>query len=147
MIQKQLGRFEEACREAGLKLTHQRLEIFRELALAGDHPSAETLHKRLLKRMPTLSLDTVYRTLATFEKHQLITRVETMESQARFEADLERHHHAICRKCGIITDFSWLSLDEAQLPEAIKGWGSVDKKSITLHGICEKCAKGSSPRE
>lgn len=139
-LEHKLRDFEQACRNIGLKLTHQRLEIFRELAVACDHPSAETLYKRLQKKMPTLSLDTVYRTLATLEKHRLITKVETVESQARFEADMDRHHHAICRQCGAITDFNWNSFDTAQLPEEISGWGKVDKKNITLHGICGKCA-------
>jgi len=139
-IENKLRDFEQACRDAGLKLTHQRLEIFRELATSEDHPSAETLHIRLQKRLATLSLDTVYRTLATFEKHRLITKVETVESQARFEVELEKHHHAICRQCGAITDFVWHSFDEAKMPEAIIGWGRIDKKNITLHGICGKCA-------
>lgn len=145
-LEKKLRDFEQACRGVGLKLTHQRLEIFRELVLAEDHPSAETLHKRLQKRLSTLSLDTVYRTLATFEKNRLITKVETVESQARYEADMDRHHHAICRQCGAITDFKWRSFDTVQLPNEISGWGRIDKKNITLHGICEKCAKAGRVR-
>lgn len=137
--------FEQACRGVGLKLTYQRLEIFRELAMAQDHPSAETLHKRLQKRLAFLSLDTVYRTLATFEKHHLITKVETVESQARFEVEVDRHHHAICTRCGAISDFSWESFDEIMLPESIQKWGRVDKKKITVHGICGACAKKNSP--
>ncbi|MBC8317138.1 MAG: transcriptional repressor, partial [Desulfobulbaceae bacterium] len=62
-VQGKLRDFEKACRKANLKITHQRLEIFRELAKALDHPSAESLYKRLQKKLPTLSLDTVYRTL------------------------------------------------------------------------------------
>ena len=146
IIEKNLHDFEQACRDAGLKLTHQRLEIFRELAKAEDHPSAETLHKRLQKRLATLSLDTVYRTLATFEKNRLITKVETVESQGRYEADMDRHHHAICRQCGVITDFNWRAFDEVQIPQEISGWGWIDKKNITLHGICEKCANAARTR-
>lgn len=143
-LEKKILGFEQACRSAGLKLTHQRLEIFRELAMADDHPSAESLHKRLKKRLTFLSLDTVYRTLATFEQHHLITKVETVESQARFEAEMDRHHHAICRQCGAITDFNWHTFDDADLPATIEGWGRIDKKNITLHGVCLKCAESST---
>ena len=86
-------------------MTYQRLDIFRELVAGSDHPTAETLYKRLLKNMPTLSLDTVYRTLTTFEEHDLISRVQTTESHARFEAVMEPHHNAICSICHGITDF------------------------------------------
>jgi len=84
--QQQLQAFEQACRESGLKVTHQRLMIFRELVLTPDHPTAEQLHQRIRKSIPTISLDTIYRTLATFEEHGLVNRVDTQQSQAHFEA-------------------------------------------------------------
>ena len=55
--------FEQVCRGAGVKLTHQRMEVFREVALSGDHPDAETIYRRVRARIPTVSLDTVYRAL------------------------------------------------------------------------------------
>lgn len=141
MIQEQLTAFESACREAGLRLTHQRLEIYRELAMADDHPSAELLHKRLRRKILTISLDTVYRTLATFESHGLITKVDTVESQARFEATGMRHHHLICRKCKEIMDFQWQLIDDVTLPEEISNWGRIDNKNVILYGVCSKCLK------
>ena len=139
--QRQLSSFETACRSAGLKLTHQRQEIYFELANAIDHPSAETLHQRLLKRIPTLSLDTVYRTLATFNLHGLIQKVDTVESQARFEVTYKRHHHLVCRECREIIDFHWPRIDAAALPDEIKSWGKVDSKNVVVYGVCNKCQK------
>ncbi len=138
-LQQQMDSFAEACRAADLKLTHQRLEIYRELAGATDHPSAEALYKRLQKSMPTLSLDTVYRTLATFEQHQLIKKVATVGSQARFEAQMIQHHHIICDTCKEIMDFQWSSFDASTAPEAIQQWGSIKNKNVTIHGTCRRC--------
>ena len=140
-LRDQFSHFEAACRKAGLKLTHQRLEIYRELAASEDHPSAEALHKRLIRRIPTLSLDTVYRTLATFAGHDLIHKVETGESQARFEVVFKRHHHLICRHCLEIIDFQWPSMDDAELPEGLRSWGKIDGKNVVAYGICKKCLK------
>jgi len=137
--EKQIAIFERACREAGLRLTRQRLEIYLELARATDHPTAEALHQRLRGRFPTISLDTVYRTLATFARHGLINKVDTMESQARFEVTHGRHHHLICRRCQEIIDFKWQMVDEANLPEEIKAWGRIDSKNVVVYGICSKC--------
>lgn len=142
-LSQMMTTFEKACRKADLKLTHQRLEIYRELVLADDHPSAEMLYKRILERLPTISLDTVYRTLATLEKHGLITRVQTVESQARFEARTIRHHHAVCSSCGAITDFTWDSFDKTPVPAELQGWGRVAKRNAILEGICNACATGS----
>ena len=133
--------FEEACRAAGLKLTHQRLEIYRELTTATDHPSVESLHKRLLQRTPTLSLDTVYRTLATFEQHQLIKKVVTLDSQARYEARMIQHHHVICDACKEITDFYWNSFDASTVSEDVQQWGFIKNMTVTLYGTCRKCQK------
>lgn len=139
-LQEKLALFAQACRDANLKLTHQRLEIYRELASAADHPTAEMLYKRLRKTLPTISLDTVYRTLATFEEYNLVTRVQTVESHTRYEAEMAPHHHAICTRCGMITDFQWVSFDTLQLPEGISDWGRIEEKKITFRGVCDKCA-------
>ena len=141
LLRKRLEHFEAACRQVGLKVTHQRLEIFRELASSSDHPTAETLYKRLQESVPTLSLDTVYRTLTTFEEHGLISRVQTIESHARFEAEMEEHHHAICTQCKKITDFQWDICDKGKLPEQVANWGEIRNKQITLRGICGECAQ------
>ena len=139
MLKQQLNSFEDACRQAGLRMTPQRIEIFRELAQATDHPSAETLHLRLADRMPTLSLDTVYRTLGTLADHGLVNKVETTESQARFEAAHVVHHHLVCDKCKQIMDFRWQYIDDAVLPESVKEWGRVERKSVVAYGTCIKC--------
>lgn len=140
-LEERLRAFAEICRKEGLKITYQRLEIFKELLNSSDHPTVEKLYHRLQPKLSTISLDTVYRTLATLEKHDLVVRVETGESQARFEGRMEEHHHAICKKCGSITDFYWQFPDEASLPDEISNWGQISKKNITLHGLCAQCIR------
>ena len=138
-LQKKMRDFEQACRAAGLKLTHQRLEIYRELAMSTDHPSTESLYKRLKKKLPTISLDTIYRTLSTLEEKNLIKRVQTVESQARFEAQMTQHHHLICDKCKQIIDFQWKGFDDAGLPEEVAQIGQIRNKNVILLGICREC--------
>ncbi|MBN1569517.1 MAG: transcriptional repressor [Acidobacteria bacterium] len=142
-----LNRFRESCRRAGLKLTPQRMEVFAELARSTDHPSPETLYHRLLPRMPALSLDTVYRTLATLAQHNIVQKVETVQSQVRFEAVQPPHHHLICRECHEICDFPWASFDRVQLPKEAGSWGIVEKKSVVLTGICSKCRSKKSGKK
>ena len=138
-LQEHLCDFEAACRRAGLKLTHQRLEIYRELAASTDHPSAELLHHRLIKKIPMLSMDTVYRTLGTLSQHGLIHKIETIESQARFEVIYERHQHLICRQCRQVIDFQWPSIDEVSLPDELMHWGKIDSRNVVIYGICNNC--------
>ncbi len=138
-FRQQLHHFEQACKAAGLKVTHQRLEIYRELLAAEDHPSAEALHNRLETRLPNLSLDTVYRTLATFEKLGLLHRLETRENQARYEVLGEQHHHFLCDQCGQVFDFSWPSFDAMDLPPDLDPIGHISRTSVIVNGTCATC--------
>lgn len=138
---EQLSDFETSCRNSGLKVTHQRLEIFRELLASSDHPTADMIHQRIRNKLPTVSLDTVYRTLATLSDCGLINRVNTSESLARFEVSRIRHHHLICRRCGDIKDFMWPLIDRAELPDEISNWGEIKDKNLVAYGVCSKCLK------
>jgi Fur family transcriptional regulator, peroxide stress response regulator len=140
-LSEQLKDFEASCRNAGLKITHQRVEVFRELLTAPDHPTADLLCKRLRKSLPMISLDTVYRTLTMLVKYGLINRVETPESIARFEVAQFRHHHLICRSCGEIKDFIWPNIDEATVPDEVRTWGKIENKNMVVYGVCKKCLK------
>lgn len=137
----QLALFQSACRDKSLRVTPQRIEIFKELALSSDHPTAEKLHQRLIERMPMLSLDTVYRTLGTFSNLGLIKKVETVESQARFEVSYVQHHHLICERCGKIIDFQWQYVDDAALPPEVQHLGCFERKNVVVYGTCQDCLK------
>lgn len=138
-LEQQMQQFVTACKLAGLKITHQRTEVYRHLLLVPDHPSAETLYKRLLASLPTISLDTVYRTLTTLEQHGLVSRIQTTESQARFEAVYTPHHHLICSRCKRVQDFYWPAIDQLTLPSDIHQWGQINSKTIVMYGICSDC--------
>lgn len=132
------------CRSSGLKLTNQRVEILRELARATDHPSAETLFQRVRKRLPGVSLDTVYRTLGTFERLQLVDKLNVAQDQGRFDADRSPHHHLVCRVCKRIEDFCWEDFEQAQLPDAVQQWGDVDSRHVVVTGVCRSCQEQAS---
>ncbi len=91
--------------------------------------------------MPSISIDTIYRTLATFEEMGLINRVSVLDRQSRFDAKMDKHHHFICLKCNRITDFHWPSFDEESLPPDLKGQGHVISRHIEVRGICSDCLK------
>ena len=136
---RSLEMLREQCRQAGIKVTHQRLEIFREISRAKDHPSAEILYERLKRRLPTISLDTVYRTLATFEGLGLIKKVHLLSEQTRFDPDTGIHHHFICARCRKIIDFDWPDFDSVRPPEQTGQFGKVLGQQAELRGICKEC--------
>lgn len=140
----QVGHLKKICDDAGIKLTHQRLEIFRTLMASSDHPSAEEVHERLQAVLPTLALDTVYRTLATFNELGIVRKLHLMNERALYDANLTRHHHFICTRCKTVEDLSWDDFDGASLPEAVQALGQVQSRHLELHGVCNTClSKGT----
>ncbi|MEW6238179.1 MAG: transcriptional repressor [Candidatus Omnitrophota bacterium] len=138
---EQLEKFAASCRNCGIKVTHQRLEIFREIAPAADHPSAEDIYNRVKIRIPTISLDTVYRTLALFEQCKIISRVHPLDDRSRFDPNTNTHHHFICVQCKKVCDFYWPDFDRFHLPQETEEYGVIQSKTVELWGICRDCLK------
>ncbi len=144
-IGQRMACFNEACRKSGAKLTHQRMEIFREVAQSTDHPDVEKVYQGVRKRMPTVSLDTVYRTLGWLKELGLITTLGPPRERTRFDANLSHHHHFVCVQCGLTRDFYSDKFDKLTLPDSIQSIGSVETTQVEVKGVCLKCAAKRKP--
>lgn len=140
-LERRLLNFRTRVSEAGVKLTHQRLEIFREVAASLEHPDAETILKAVKPRMPTVSLDTVYRTLWLLDNLGLVATLGPRRQTVRFDANLSKHHHYVCEDCGLVRDFECFELDMLRVPAAARAFGSAIRAQVEIRGICEKCEK------
>lgn len=140
-LERRIKRFTETCSRAGIKVTHQRTEIFREVACSDEHPDAETVYQRVSKRVTGISRDTVYRTLSTLEAQGLISRTSAMGSAVRYDANMDRHHHFVCKVCGQVNDFASEALDDLPIPRSVKAFGSVESAQVQVRGICLSCAR------
>ena len=140
-VNERLHDFQEACKRMGLKVTHQRLEIFKAVVVTDEHPDAITVHKRVKKKIPTISLDTVYRNLKTMAEHGVLAIVGTSKEHLRFDANLGQHHHFTCVKCGAIKDFTSGLLAGLQIPDEAKGFGMPLSLQVEVKGVCSNCRK------
>lgn len=141
--ERRLEHLRRAAREAGLKLTPQRLEVFREIAGTEEHPDVETVFRAVQARMPTVSLDTVYRTLWALRDLGLVTTLGPPSTGVRFDANLDRHHHFSCVRCGLVRDFESAALDDLPLPADLSRLGIAVEAHVEVRGLCAKC--GSDP--
>lgn len=137
--ERRLEHLKAVAKEAGIKLTHQRLEIFRELVGSEEHPDAETIFRAVQQRMPTVSLDTVYRTLWKLHDLGLVTTLGPQRNSVRFDANIDQHHHYICMRCGLVRDFESDELNALRLPGAIEQLGSVVNAHVEVRGLCARC--------
>ena len=143
-VSRRLDGFRAACKQAGVKLTHQRLEIFREVAASLEHPDAEMVFRSVQARMPTVSLDTVYRTLWLLSDLGLVTPLGPRRESVRFDANLARHHHYVCIRCGLTRDIESTALDAIRIPAAVHDFGSVVVTQVEVRGLCATCAKAKN---
>jgi len=132
--------FRASCARAGVRITPQRIEIFREVARTEEHPDAETVFKRVRGRLSNVSLDTVYRTLSLLEELGLLSKVDVLCDRARFDANREQHHHFVCVQCGAVHDFVHPEWNRCAVPEEVKAMGEVRTMHVQLRGLCMKCA-------
>ncbi len=146
-LERRLKRFKATAKTAGVKLTHQRLEIFREVAASLEHPDADAIFRGVRKRMPTISLDTVYRTLWTLNDLGLISTLGHRRESVRFDANLDHHHHYICILCGRALDFQSAELDDLPVPTTVNRFGSVIDAHVEVRGVCDKCSAAKADRK
>jgi Fur family peroxide stress response transcriptional regulator len=141
-IEQRLETMIGTVKEAGVKLTPQRLEIFRVLARSEEHPSAESTLREVQGRMPTVSLDTVYRTLWMLHDLGLVTTLGSSSSGVRFDPNSSKHHHYVCVQCDLVRDFESEELDTLVLPDTVRRFGSVTDAQVEVRGLCAKCQRG-----
>ena len=148
IVEDRMAAFRTECERLGLKLTHQRLEIYREMASTEEHPDADTVHRRVRKRIPVVSKDTVYRNLKLLAEHGLISIVGLSHDRLRFDANREPHHHFVCVRCGRIQDFCSPCLASIQMPQEAKTYGNPVSLHLEVKGVCVSCqspTKGRRP--
>ena len=96
---------EEALRSDGMRITRQRAALLKVLREADDHPDATELHRRAREVDDSVSLATVYRTLAVLEEQGVVSRLQFEGEAARFETAAKHHDHIIDLDTGEVTEF------------------------------------------
>lgn len=146
-VESRISVLAQAFRANGLRVTHQRLEVGREIAQSEAHPDVEAIYRGVRGRIPTISLDTVYRALSELEQLGLVKRVIATPGPARYDANQARHHHFVCQRCGLIRDLYSESLDSITAPEQTAPLGRVEGIEVRFHGVCKECVRREKDRE
>lgn len=138
-IEKRVSEFISRSKGLGIKVTPQRIAIYKELASTDQHPSTENIYKKIKDYYPNISLTTVYRTLETFEKLGLISVVNVLYNAARYDANLDPHHHIVCTQCKKVEDVYDESLTNLDVSDKTLGDYRIEGYSVLLSGVCSAC--------
>jgi Fur family transcriptional regulator, stress-responsive regulator len=136
--------FQQLLREAGLRVTRQRLAVLDALVELA-HADTESVIDAVRRELPEVSHQAVYDSLRTLTAAGLARRIQPNGSLARYEARVgDNHHHLVCRSCGAITDVDCASGQAPCLTAADTHGYVVDEAEVIYWGLCPACSAGSS---
>jgi Fur family peroxide stress response transcriptional regulator len=141
-IEEQMNAFRAKCHQRSLKITPQRMAVYQALLESTEHPCAEAVFRQLRETFPSISLDTVNRTLLTLNDIGAAFVVEGSGDAKRFDANLKNHQHFKCVKCKRIIDFHHEAFDSIDIPENLMARFAVLRKTVYLEGYCDLCRTG-----
>lgn len=136
MLKAEEDHLKNLCRRHNKKCTAQRREVFAYLRSNVKHPSVETVWLHVRRKMPDISLDSVYRILDDFAGMGVVRRL-MVDTVMRYDANAAPHDHFLCARCGTMYDFS--CLDDEVVRRACGRFGRVDAVDLQVRGVCERC--------
>jgi len=130
-------------RSAGLRPTAQRWAVLDFLTARPVHATAEEIFHAVNRLDPRSSRATVYNSLSSLMRAGLVREVESDGKAARFDANLRRHHHFVCDRCGALEDIAWFDLPPGAA--GILGDRQVRTIDLVVRGLCVDC-RHSDPK-
>lgn len=129
----------ETFKEKKLKLTPQRIAVYKYLQSTTEHPSAETIYNALQEDYPTMSLATVYKSLKTLVEVNLVQELNVGEGNFRYDGNVLSHPHIQCLSCGRVDDIHNLSFED--LNEKVSSYTDYEivSNQVYFYGICKEC--------
>ncbi len=126
-------------KERNFRLTPQRVELVRLIAISEGHPSAGQLHTKIKRHFPTISLATVYKTLALLKEMNQVFEIDLRDDSHYDGNRPQPHPHLICIGCNKIVDGE-VSLDQESLRSLEQASGyMILRPQISLYGLCPDC--------
>ncbi len=133
-------KFRELCHQHGLAATHQRQVIYEAIAGLSGHPSPEAVFEKVQKKMPSISLGTVYKNIRVFLDSGILREVSLHHGTLRVEANHRPHHHFVCTNCKTILDLPEEELGPVRLRHKLPPGFQVQKFVVDVVGLCPRCS-------
>lgn len=119
--------------------TPQRRVVHEELCAVKTHPTAAELYELVRRRMPRISLGTVYRNLEVLHQDGMIRKLDFAGTETRFDGTIEDHYHVRCRQCGRIEDVYDLGPGKGPTQPAELAGYRIESHRLEYVGLCPAC--------
>jgi len=126
------------------RTTHQRRVILEEIRRVNTHPTADEIYEMVRKRLPRISLGTVYRNLEILSTCGLIQKIGPASSQMLFDGDPRNHYHIRCIHCGRVEDAPIGTIDTIEQEVRMASDYTILGHRLEFIGVCPACRKNKS---
>ena len=128
-------------RKAGLVPTRQRVLVLQSMLQRKDHPYVDLVLTDLRALLPSLSTDTVYRTLHAYAERGLIQRLALPIRRACFDGNVLSHDHFVCIRCELVLDLPPASPEQMDLGVPMDRIAEIHTVQQVSTGVCRDCAR------
>lgn len=127
--------------------TKQRRVILEVLQDAPPHPTAAWIHREVKKKLPSVSLGTVYRNLNILTEQG---RVQELACRGEFSLavpEKSARYYVSCRLCGRVIETEMPVSTEVDREVAASTGFEIESHCMAFYGRCPDCLAGSSLRK
>lgn len=125
--------------------TPQRAVILEELHATKAHPTAAELFALVRRKLPRISLGTIYRNLEVLHEDGLVRKLELAGTETRFDGTTTPHYHVRCTECGCVRDLPAPLHDKLVTRPLDTGGFRIDGHRLEFTGVCPDCLDASGP--
>lgn len=124
------------------RMTRQRKAILEELRKVNTHPAADEIYEMVKKRLPRISLGTVYRNLERLVSLNLIRKLDAGSGPNRYDGRVENHYHVRCVRCGRVEDINVECRPEIERIAKENSDYEIVGHVLEFTGLCPMCREG-----
>ncbi len=132
--------FRELAWKCGLAATHQRQIVYEAVIASHGHYSPEQVYASVRKRIPSISLATVYNNLRLFVERGLLREVSPHASTLLVDGNLKPHHHLVCSRCKAVQDIEADFIDLKRLSPHVPDGFDLTQPVVEVFGLCRRCS-------
>ncbi len=126
--------------------TPQRMVILQELCATKEHPTAAELFAAVRRKLPRVSLGTIYRNLEVLHEDGFVRKLELAGHETRFDGTTAPHYHVRCTSCGCVRDLP-APLHDKLVTQPVDSAGfRIDGHRLEFYGLCPGCQQGDMGR-
>lgn len=122
-------------------MTRQRRVILEEMQIPGKHLTADEVYQRVRRRLPNISLGTVYRNLEILSRIGRIKKLHLGGGRKLYDGGLHLHYHVRCVKCGKVSDVPAGPFGDLETAAGKTSEFKILGHQLEFEGICKECQK------